>query len=362
MIRFIFFGRTTHDKWIDIILDTFLALYKKWIWGRTLDIYGGGSSSNQCDLAHDICNDIVFHGWTTQEIIHEKLQSMDYCLMPSRVIETFGKSALEAMKYGVPVIGFQKWWLAQFIGDDLSLQENHAAQSLYDIVLSLCSSQIKPDRLSIQKWTLLYTIDHRKEKVSHLLGKKERILHISDFVSKIGGIELFLHESKLVLENAWHTVSLWWSTRKVSFIWLLYTLWNFPARWRLRKEIDTQRPTTIWFHSVLRYLGRIVLYWLPTTTTKICMIHDLWYFHPYPSRVYSIDDISEFSLRSFMKHGKWIVQKLLIALKYCSLRLIRRKLKKTIDIWLVPSPFLVDILHYSWWIPKEKIAVLPHFA
>ena len=76
---------------------------------RSLDVYGTGKFSEACKaLAELLPENVAFHGWTDQKAIMQKLSEVDYCLMPSRVIETFGLSALEALRQGVPVIGFKK--------------------------------------------------------------------------------------------------------------------------------------------------------------------------------------------------------------------------------------------------------------
>ena len=43
------------------------------------------------------------------------LAASTYMLMPSRFLETFGLSALESVSYGVPIIGFCKGGLTQFV-------------------------------------------------------------------------------------------------------------------------------------------------------------------------------------------------------------------------------------------------------
>lgn len=106
MIQFIFFGRLTHEKGIDLIIETFLELAeKRTASARSLDIYGAGPFADACTQASLKYPDrIHFYGRTPQKEIRSRLSTYDYCLMPSRVVETFGKSAAEALASGVQVI------------------------------------------------------------------------------------------------------------------------------------------------------------------------------------------------------------------------------------------------------------------
>ena len=44
----------------------------------------------------------------SKETYEKLLKQADFLLFPSRVVESFGLSALEALQYDVPVIGFKK--------------------------------------------------------------------------------------------------------------------------------------------------------------------------------------------------------------------------------------------------------------
>lgn len=358
MIQFIFFGRVTKEKGIDLILDTFSRLTNEWIVNWHLDIYGDGPLANQCKESAEKNANITHHGWANMETIKEKLQDMDYCLMTSTILETFWKSALEAIKEWVPSIWYKKGWQAQFIDETLAISDVY---TLYDICKNLIVDHIHPDKESIKKQFLPYTKEKRITKIEEIFWENKKILHVSDFISKIGGIEAYLWESKDVLEKNWHTVNLFGSKRKPNLFWMFVALWNFPNYFKLKRQLK-KKYDIVRFHSILRWLWHTIISWLQKESTKVFMIHDLWYFHPYPSKLYTTDDIPQFSLRWFLSKWVSIKEKVLIIFKFLSLSLIKKKLTKQIDMWLVPSPFLGDILHNSRHIPKEKIQLLPHFG
>lgn len=368
MIRFLFFGRTTQEKWIDIIINVFSRLANEGINEWSLDIYGTGRLSSLCKNIATKHESIHYHGRGDQATIHTKLQQIDYCIAPSRVIETFWKSALESLSQWAEVISFQKGWLWQFVSDELAIDENNPQESLYSICKAIITSQTKSKRERAMSLAKKYSKIARIEKLRHTIWANHSIMYISDFISKIGWIETFLRESKELLDANWYDVAMFWSTWKVSPRNLISTACNISAWFRLHKKINEWHPDVLRYHSILRYLGPIVLYGFSQKTSrrqptkKYITVHDLWLFHPYPAKLTKIDDIPPFSRKNFLSYGRWPLAKWLICLKFFSLSLLRHRLIKIIDIWFVPSEFLVDILHKSRWVPKEKIIVLPHFA
>ncbi|MBQ9553746.1 glycosyltransferase [bacterium] len=51
---------------------------------------------------------IHYFGWKPLSEVERYLKNIDYCLMPSRFLETFGLSAINVLKRGIPVVGFKK--------------------------------------------------------------------------------------------------------------------------------------------------------------------------------------------------------------------------------------------------------------
>jgi len=102
------------------------------------------------------------------------------------------------------------------------------------------------------------------------------------------------------------------------------------------------------------------------------MYHDFGYVHPFPHALTHVHQIkTPFALRHFLQSANTRnpLKLLAVLFKYCSIALIKNQLKKRIDLHLVPSEFMVDIIHKSYHIspdhgPAElgKIQAFPHFV
>lgn len=113
-----FWGRLTYEKGFDLIIK-WIDKYK---WSQIInniyiDIYGEGqyASDLQNLIAINKINNVKYYWRQTSESIKQNIAKIHYALMPSRFIETFWLSALEACEAGKPLIGFAKWWLSQFV-------------------------------------------------------------------------------------------------------------------------------------------------------------------------------------------------------------------------------------------------------
>lgn len=96
--------------------------------------------------------------------------------------------------------------------------------------------------------------------------------------------------------------------------------------------------------------------WLPLAFTrenkaqKWMMYHDFGYFAPYPHLLSEVKDLSQLSLMHYLKlaQTKNPIKLLQICGKYLTLTLLRKQLKKQIQLHLVPSAFMIPIVHKSW--------------
>jgi hypothetical protein len=149
------------------------------------------------------------------------------------------------------------------------------------------------------------------------------------------------------------------------YLGIISGLVNIYEAIKLKYRIKKMKPDLIRYNSVMRYLGRAPVRISKYSTAKTWMMfHDLGYFAPFPSRLTQENQIrTPFTLSNFLKSQptKNPIKKLAIIGKYISLCLIKNQLKKRIDTFVVPSDFMVDIVHKSYKISNENIKVFPHF-
>jgi len=135
---------------------------------------------------------------------------------------------------------------------------------------------------------------------------------------------------------------------------------------RLLFKMRNFKPDLIRYHSVLRNLGWESLRMSKFSPAKKWMMyHDFGYVHPFPHALTHVHQIKHpFTLKHFLQSAntKNPVKLLAVLFKYCSLVLIKKQLKKRIDMHLVPSEFMTDIIHKSYKIPLDKIQAFPHFV
>ena len=389
MLWLLFYWRLEKEKWFDQLVLAIKELNKKKV-DFEIFIFWKWSLESQLFEVHD--KNVHFFGWKPLDEIKKYLANIDYCLMPSEFLETFGLSALNALSRWVPVIGYKKWWLEPFIFQECNLflaKWNTTAERIVSIVEKL-AKKTNPERIKdkedlewkIKKLLPEYTENARYERFLKMANSKDenkkKILIISDFINKAGGIETYIHDVKNLLESHWHEVILWWSTlpswskwqRKKRF-WLLLSPFNFWSTGNLKKVLEEEKPDIIWFNSLLRWLGPNVV----KTTWKWrkkeksdckfwMMYHDFGYFYPFPSELYHIEDCkTPLTKKNFLSAYKWNnpIAKLAVLCKYYWLQPLKKVLKKEIDLHLAPSDCITNIARDSYWIQEKKCRSFPHF-
>ncbi len=382
-VNFIFFGRLTKEKWFDLILDI-VEKYKYnenvnfWIFGKwdkyfedKIKIISARAQTWKTNIAQETSN-IKYFGWQDQNTIKDYLWKAHYCLMPSRFLETFGLSALESINQWVPVIWFAKWWLEQFILEnfDISRQDwQNNFEKLDKIIKSIIENQNNEEYQRISDLMIEKSKNYSKENwiqnFEKISGKNKKVLMLSDYIENIGGIENYISDTSELLSQNWHKVDKFWLSGKIvkyrKFLMPLVWLNIFAYFW-LRKKIKEFDPDIIWIHSASRYL-----WWLPLLNCKwkknFMMYHDLWYFHPYPSRVYEEEQITKFSLMNFIKQANTNnpIKLIWVWLKFLSILILKKVLLKTVDSHLIPSDFMKGFLR-NWGVGNKRIVVLKHFG
>ncbi len=389
MLWLLFYWRLEKEKWFDQLVLAIKELNKKKV-DFEIFIFWKWSLESQLFEVHD--QNVHFFGWKPLDEIKKYLANIDYCLMPSEFLETFGLSALNALSRWVPVIWYKKWWLEPFIFQECNLflaKWNTTAERIVSIVEKL-AKKTNPERIKdkeelewkIKKLLPEYTEDawyKRFLKMANIKdSEKQKILIISDFINKAGWIETYIHDVKNLLESKWHEVILWWSTlpawskwqRKKRF-WLLLSPFNFWSVNSLDEVLEKEKPDIVWFNSLLRWLGPNVVKtaWKWRKENKSdskfwMMYHDFGYFYPFPSELYFIEDCkTPLTKKNFVSAYKWknLINKLAVLCKYYWLQPLKKVLKKEIDLHLSPSDCITNIARDSYKIAEKKCKSFPHF-
>ena len=389
MLWLLFYWRLEKEKWFDQLVLAIKELNKRKV-DFEIFIFWKWSLESQLFEVHD--KNVHFFGWKPLDEIKKYLANIDYCLMPSEFLETFGLSALNALSRWVPVIWYKKWWLEPFIFQECNLflaKWNTTAQRIVSIVEKL-AKKTNPERIKdkeelewkIKKLLSEYTEDARYERFLKMANvkdnEKQKILIISDFINKAGWIETYIHDVKNLLESHWHEVILWWSTLpswskwqwKKRF-WLFLSPFNFWSTGSLKEVLENEKPDIIWFNSLLRWLGPNVVKtaWKWRKDNKSdskfwMMYHDFGYFYPFPSELYFIEDCkTPLTKKNFVSAYKWknLIIKLAVLCKYYWLKKKKKVLKKEIDLHLSPSDCITNIARDSYKIAEKKCKSFPHF-
>lgn len=369
---FLYFGRLEQEKWFDLILEAVRMFLEKWELKFSLFVFGAGSYEKDLKELAEKSKNIHFFGRKNLDEIKRYIWNCEYCLMPSVFLETFGLTALTAISWGLPVIGFKKWWVVPFLSDDLDINKykwNSDSQKLFNCIDNILNNKAK---LEIPKININnYSKEQWIIRFLPLINKHKKILLVSDFVNKVGWIETYIHDvQKLLIEQGFE-VEIWggklpkWRAGKIKKLFgIWWGLANFVSAIKLKIFCKKWEPDIIWYHSTLRWLG-----WMPVWAGKSCakerwmMYHDFGYFFPFPQKLTKVEDVkTPLNARNFvaMSKSKNPIKKLFVWGKYLSLSALKKSLS-SVDKHLVPSDFMIDIVHNSHKIPKEKISSLEHF-
>lgn len=375
MLGLLYFGRLEKEKWFDALIDM-IHIFKKnnQILPCEVFIFGSGSGEKRIQELANTDKNIHFFWRQSLATIKRYVENCTYCLMPSECLESFGLSALNAMKRWLPVIWYAKGWLQQFIDPKLDLTHQKwktTGEKLYQLVNALVTKPLVPSSLSqVPAW---YSKDNRIVRFHSLAGKwVKRVMIVSDFINKVGGIETYINDVKELLEQHGYEVQLcWWTVpsgpigKIAKYLGIITGLGNFWEAIQLQSKIKKTQPDLIRYNSTMRYLGRAPI-WISKNSTakKRMMFHDLGYFHPFPSQLTEETQIkTPFTLKRFLTSYPTNnpLKKLAIIGKYISLYLIKEQTKKRMETFLVPSPFMKDILYKSYHIDNKDIEIFPHF-
>ena len=113
-INLLFVGRFDPQKGIDWLLRVFSKCPRKDI---HLYVIGDNVVSNGMEIEKKNTEKVTFLGWVNHDELPAYYEACDAVIMPSRW-EAFGLVAIEAMKYGKPVIASNRGALPELISND----------------------------------------------------------------------------------------------------------------------------------------------------------------------------------------------------------------------------------------------------
>ena len=378
----LYFGRLDDEKGFWLILEMLNWFIKKyWTIPFSFYVFWKWKYTQELMNLWQKYSSIHFFGRQPLENIKRYHENCDFCLVPSTFLETFWLTALNSLSMWIPVIWFAKWWLSQFVEKKYNISNaewKNDSEKFFNLIESIVKDfnswniDFEKEKKKALNTAKKYTIEKRYENTQELFGKPKRILLISDFKSKLWWIETYIHDVADILEDKWYEVKIygteipnWFFWNLIRKFWLVLSMWNFIDWIRLKRVIRKFMPKIIRYHSTLRRLGRYPIKLLSThKSKKFVMYHDLWYFHPYPSKVTNENMIkTPLNLKNFIKSAntKNPIKIIAVFFKYICVKLLSKQLKKSIDLHLIPSQFMEKIVSESYDLNTKKIKTLSHF-
>jgi glycosyltransferase involved in cell wall biosynthesis len=307
------------------------------------DICSDGDAREEIEALSKKYKNVKYHGRLSPTELRELYKQSDLLFMPSRFLEMFGLTALEALSLGTPVCGPAKGGLRDFVTPELTLDESDPVWSLRDILIQI---------LDIGMPALQDVSDFGQEKweqrLETLTRYSERILILHDYHEKIWGAEYYVDSLLHALEKNGKTVefsgysghtSPW--KRRIMFVLSIFAFWRGIQVWMRLSQLQ---PDLIWMHSVLRYIGpwgvlAVRLYRLRHLTLVYLSHHDLGLLAAFPQDITDESDIPMSpSLRDFIP-AKGILKQFISIGKWCYVRIIKLILSDDIT-HVIFAPFL----------------------
>lgn len=400
IFKFVFVGRICKEKWVLHMIRVFEKIMFDKKFTISLDIFwqSWDAINPLLKFASTYPDQINYHWFKDKSIIYKYRANCHFVLMPSIFLETFGLSCLDAYAHWKPVIWFDKWWLSDLLIDrykvpyhfwmfdidsEIDSLYNTCIKSInnfnisdYDSDVLRCKkiynnhSQVNWIKLFIERISSLYKVHIWWQKSVDVFSKN--ILFISDYTVRFWWIESLVDDMILALWSSWFIVNQWISPINKNFMrsaWFILSFFNIFAALSLFYKVNKNNNDILFFHSILRFI-----WWLPLfvlwfhPSKKVLMIHDLWLMHPYPSLVVNEEQlIFARNLTNYLQAGyacqkTWLFANITMIWKYILSSLIRLVLKKNIDIYFVPSSFMVIHIQRWLWTWNHVINVIPHFV
>jgi len=400
---FLYFGRLDREKWFEAILDlikSFVDVPEEKQFGLPfrLFVFGDGEYESEIQDLAERCNEIHYFGFQPLSTIVRYVPSCQYCLMPSTFLETFGLSALNALSWGIPVIGYRKWGLENFVFNPLDLsklKKNSVSEDLIFFVRKLLKNHNEKEwwemRLEAIRVSDVHHAVEWEKRFKQFFGyekqlecKNCKVLMVTDFLTKLGGIEIYVHDSSKLISHLCAQVRVMGTRisrgivgKIMRYWWMILSFGNIVFGLKMLLVRVRFKPDVIWLHSVLRWIGWFGI-WVAQISSnsplsrggrlkpKIWwMMHDFGYVHPFPHRLENEKDLpKKFSRKEFVRVAKDVnfFVRMLVVFKYWNLKLLKLAIRKYVDRVIVPSAYMKSIVKKLYDLPEEKVWVLPHFV
>ncbi len=375
-INLIYVWRLTKEKGFDLLLKFVESVGKDKNLSKkvSLHIFGDGELKDKIPSLPFV----TYHGHLPKEQVIPIWKTCHFTIMPSQFLETFGLTALDSISLGVPVIAYPKGALLQFLTPATSLSSWQDFDTILTDILQKFDSKTwqelsarcleRAHYYTKKKWIA------RFKQLSWL--KTGTIVMISDYIVDIGGIESFILHAKALLEEYGYKVVLVGSPKRRNavqrFRSLRSTLFNLRKKNMLKEMVKITKPDLLRRHSVHRHLGRLPLKSMKKFKgQQWVMYHDFGLFHPYPSKVYDEQQLyypttyRQFLLATRRSPGVTQLKRLLslklLKLKYLTISLIKKLLRKNMDLHLVPSEYMQNVVKHHYGKHDITIETMPHF-
>lgn len=370
--RFVFAGRLVREKWFDLVIDVAREFLSHEKYRGLIEIYGDGPL--RANLISELSAfsgffdaskgatippkaQVVYFGQVDGTRVAEAFARSHYLLMPSRFLETFWLSALEAIESGVPVIGFDQWGLRQFLLSEHRVLPDFSRKDIFlravvGVDSTFSWANWRRQSLSVQDIAKKYSKDIWLQEMRKILSPTiKKVLVISDYSDQIWGIETHIKGCIEILKwNSFAVDSLFWmkgGNRSARYFWLFFSWGNIVYMIRLWMKLYLFRPDAVWIHSELRCIGPLGL--LPLLNYRgqiIKTYHDLGYFWAFPTQFTSESSLRwkmNFSHFYSLSRGWHRYVFVHILAKYWQVQAIRRSIG-TRGIHIVPSEFMIPVV------------------
>lgn len=149
--RLLFVGRFVYIKGVDILLDALKILNEKRD-DLLVDLVGDGPLRNDIEkkISNDNLTNVRLHGWLSKNDTSHFYSRAHLFIHPSR-IEGFGKVLIEAMNYGLPIVGSNLQVSKELVEKDQCglLFDNGNAIHLAEKIEEILSTKINMQSLGI---------------------------------------------------------------------------------------------------------------------------------------------------------------------------------------------------------------------